>query len=149
MTIQVLIDFLQTTTDDIKDNVLSKVHDVLVLHLELHSNLNSAFPYSHKLRVGIINNCLAIGYIGPNNDRMDDFISEGVYNENLDVYDFLGLEIKHLKATNPLKLNIRNIADKNINKNSLADKMGLEYLRKVDNEFSFTIIPDTIFQSIL
>lgn len=111
MTEQQLKDFLQTTTDEIKDNVLSKIYDVLVLHPELRSNLNPAFPYPHKLRVGIIDNCLAIEYIGPNNDKSNDFVSEGIYNENLDVYDFLGLEIKHLKAINiPVQTNIENMS---------------------------------------
>jgi len=111
MTEQELNDFLQSTTSEIKDNVLSIVYDQLILQPELRANLNPAFPYPHKLRVGIINNCLAVEYIGPNNDNEENFISEGVYNENLDVYDFLGVEIKHLKCISmPIQTNIENMS---------------------------------------
>jgi len=111
MTKKELNDFLQSTTNEIKDNVLSKIYDQLALQPGLRANLNPAFPYPHKLRVGIINNCLAIEYIGPNNDNEDNFNCEGVYNENLDVYDFLGVEIKHLKCVSiPIQTNIENMS---------------------------------------
>ncbi|MEA5140708.1 Shedu anti-phage system protein SduA domain-containing protein [Arcicella rigui] len=111
MTKKELNTFLQSTTNKIKDNVLSKVYDQLALQPGLRANLNPAFPYPHKLRVGIINNCLAVEYIGPNNDNEDNFNYEGVYNEYLDVYDFLGVEIKHLKCISlPIQTNIENMS---------------------------------------
>lgn len=111
MTEKELNEFLQNTTNEIKDNVLSKVHDQLASQPELRSNLNPAFPYPYKLRVGIINNCLAIEYIGPNNEDEDKFWCEGVYNEDINVYDFLSIDIEHLKCLSmPIQTNIENMS---------------------------------------
>ena len=111
MTDKELKDFLEYTANRIKDDVLSLIYDALVLHPELRENLNPAFPYPLKLRVGIINNCLAIEYIGPNNDDDTKFDCEGIHNEMIDVYDFLGIEIKHLKVMSlALQTNIENMS---------------------------------------
>lgn len=47
-------------------------------------------------------------------------------------------------ATSRSRLNTIIIADKNVIKNSMADQFVLEYLKALDEEFSFTIIPDKI-----
>lgn len=44
-------------------------------------------------------------------------------------------------ATSRSKLNTIIISDENIIKNSMADKLVLEYLKTLDDEFGFTIIP--------
>ena len=111
MTEKELNKFLQDTSNEIKDNVFSNVHCVLQDFPQLRENLNPAFPYPNKLRVGIIDNCFAVEYIGPNNDGEDKFDCEAVHNEQIDIYDFLGVEIKHLKAIRiPIQSNIENMS---------------------------------------
>jgi len=52
-------------------------------------------------------------------------------------------------ATSRSRLNTIIIADKNIIKNSMADEFVLEYLKALDEEFSFMILPGKEMQAIL
>jgi Domain of unknown function (DUF4263)/Putative flagellar len=111
MTEQELKKFLKETTNEIKDHVFTNIDGTLRLFPELRETLNPAFPYPKKLRIGIIDDCLAIEYVGPNNDNEDRFDCEAVYNNKLDIYDFLEINLNHLKVRSfPLETNIENMS---------------------------------------
>ena len=98
MTKEELEVFITQTSNNIKDYVFSPIHDYITNKPEIRSNLNPAFPYPYKLRIGILDNCLAIEYIGPNKDEESDFGCEGSFQPSWDVYDFLDIDIKHLSS---------------------------------------------------
>lgn len=98
MTKKELEKFIKKTSNEIKKYVFSPINDLVAQNPKLRSNLNPAFPYPYKLRIGLLKNCLAIEYIGPNNDKETDFGCEGNYQPNWDIYDFIGVKLEHLNV---------------------------------------------------
>lgn len=95
MTKKELEKFIRETSDDIKEYVFSPINDFISNQPSVRSNLNPAFPYPYNLRIGILENCLAIEYVGPNKDEETDFGCQGFFQPTWDVYDFLEIDLKH------------------------------------------------------
>lgn len=98
MTKEELKKFIRETSDDIKEHVFSPINDILSDNPDVRSNLNPAFPYPYNLKIGILENCLAIEYVGPNKDEETDFGCQGFFQPTWDVYDFLEIDLKHLNS---------------------------------------------------
>lgn len=98
MTAEELEKFIRDMSDDIKDYVFRPINDLILKKPEIRNSLNPAFPYPYKLRIGILDNCLAVEYIGPNKDEDDDFGCEGSFQPSWDIYDFLNIDINIHKS---------------------------------------------------
>ena len=91
--------FCQDISSDLNDVVFNNIHNYLREHPEERCNLNPAFPFPQMVRIGILQNHLAIEYIGPNKEDEKLFHTELSYKPEHDLYDYLGIDIKHLNIS--------------------------------------------------
>ena len=76
----------------LNDKVFNSIYDFLKRHPERRKELNCAFPYPKKVRIGFIKDCLAIEYVGPEEEDKDDFETEITINRRMSIYEFLEIE---------------------------------------------------------
>lgn len=63
---------------------------------ELRKTLNPAFPFPQKVRIGLLDTHLVVEYVGPENTRSDSFDVEAAWRPNVTVFEYLGLDFRHL-----------------------------------------------------
>lgn len=91
--------FGQDIAEQLNDIVFANIYDSIQNNQTLRKTINPAFPYPKLLRIGILQNCLAIEYIGPEDKNNDILNAECSYNPNYGVYDFLNIDLKHCTAS--------------------------------------------------
>jgi hypothetical protein len=103
--------FITGIVNDLNNIVFREVNDAIEKKPELRNHINPAFPYPRELRIGLLRNCLAVEYIGPEILDSSIFKTSGIYLPNHNVFDFLGIEINHLPCISmPMSENIDNTA---------------------------------------
>jgi hypothetical protein len=86
--------FIENISNQLNNNVFRKVDDFLHENPEIRSTLNPAFPFPRELRIGLIEGCLAIEYVGPDQPENSSFKSTGGFYDS--ILDFLNIDISHL-----------------------------------------------------
>ncbi|MFZ2655459.1 MAG: Shedu anti-phage system protein SduA domain-containing protein [Victivallales bacterium] len=99
--------FIFRLTGNLNDSVFNVIYTALSINPRLRETLNPAFPFPKLLRIGVLNKCLAVEYQGPEVKEEEQFKSEAIYQPNYSVFDFLGIEMSHLKTpTLPITDNV-------------------------------------------
>lgn len=89
--------FFKSVIDELNDSVLGRIYATLQLEPSLRKSMNPAFPFPKDIRIGILKNCFAVEFVGPSDETDEPLKSKGIYNPTWDIYDFLEIDIKHLK----------------------------------------------------
>lgn len=89
-------EFMQEITGSLSDIVFNEIYTAVMQNPNIRKNLNPAFPFPKTLRIGILNNCLAVEYVGPEAQDKDKFEINGIYQPDQDVFNFLGIDLSHL-----------------------------------------------------
>ena len=90
---------LQELIEGISTNlgyVFSTIYATLREKYVHRKHLNPALPYPQLIRIGVLDCCLAVEFVGPNDDSDNNFKTHGTYRPDWNVYDFIGLNIKEL-----------------------------------------------------
>lgn len=91
-------DFIEKISNELNDIVFRGVDEAIQNNPSLRKRINPAFPYPKELRIGILDNYLAIEYVGPEALEDDGFQTMGIYQPNHCVFDFLGIDLKHINS---------------------------------------------------
>lgn len=127
-------DFVQHLAKKLNDQVFLPVYQALQRNPELRKHLNPAFPYPREMRIGILDTCLAIEYIGPEIVEDDNITLQGIYQPKINLFQFLDIDLQHLKSPSvPCTVHIQDTAF------FLGD--ALDYL--CEYFYDFTQIPTT------
>lgn len=90
--------FVHEVAGDLNDRVFNIIYMALKANPRLRETLNPAFPFPKLLRIGVLNKCLAVEYQGPEIKKEDHFKIEAIYQPSFSVFDFLGIDLSHLKC---------------------------------------------------
>lgn len=90
--------FVQDLVAELNTHVFGPIFDHLQLDSSLREGLNPAFPFPNTIRVGLLDECLVVEYVGPEVKDSDSFDIEGVYEPSMSVLDFLGIDLQHLSV---------------------------------------------------
>lgn len=91
-------DFVEKISKELNDIVFRGINEAIQNNPTIRKNLNPAFPYPREVRVGILNNCLAVEYVGPEILDEDRFQIAGVYQPYQSPLEFLNIDLSHLKT---------------------------------------------------
>jgi len=92
--------FVEELVGELNTYVFGPIYDHLEQNPSIRESLCPAFPFPKTIRVGLLKDCLAVEYIGPEVKDSEQFDIEGIYEPNQSVFDFLGIQIAHLHALN-------------------------------------------------
>lgn len=92
-----LENFFKEIVGELNNLVLGKVFATLKIAPGLRKSMNPAFPFPKEIKMGILNNCFAVEYVGPSDESDEPLNSRGIYQPTWNIYDFLDIDIKHLK----------------------------------------------------
>jgi hypothetical protein len=134
---EVFLKFISRITQELNDNVFGQIDYILSHNKKIRHNLNPAFPFPRLLRIGLLKNCLAVEYIGPENKLDDSIPTEGIFQPEFDIFDFLDIKIEHLKSI-PVSI------DDNVENCSFFLGKSIEYL--CDYFYDITQMPSEIIQ---
>jgi hypothetical protein len=90
--------FLAGLTQDLNTRVFPRVHQALLANPSLRERLSPAFPFPKKVRVGALDTHLVVEYVGPEDAQSETFDTEGVWLPGLSVFEFLGINLDHLRC---------------------------------------------------
>ena len=126
---------------ELNDIVFNNIYNYIRENPAERKSLNPAFPFPKKVRIGILDNVLAIEYIGPEEEQESEIPIEIRYDESMDLFAFLGVSITHLKP--PI---IGNLDDNIVNMNFF---LGESVMYLTDYFYDFMQIPeDTVLNGI-
>lgn len=99
--------FVHQIMGELNDRVFNSIYRTLHANPSLRKTLNPAFPFPKLLRIGVLSNCLAVEYQGPEIKEENHFKTEAIFQPSYSIYDFLGIDLSHLKCPSlPLTENI-------------------------------------------
>lgn len=95
---------------DLNNLVFPALDEAVHENPRLRRTLNPAFPFPQKVRIGALENYLAVEYVGPEKPDDPQFDTQGVYGPSHSVLDFLGVDLSHLQCPRlPVPDNVENM----------------------------------------
>lgn len=88
----------QDISSELNDIVFRDINSYLVENPEERESLNPAFPFPQTVKIGVLKDYLVVEYVGPSNEEEETFQVKLIYQPEQDLYDFLEIDIKHLKT---------------------------------------------------
>lgn len=94
----------------LNEDVFGVIYDYLELHPEMRGELNSAFPFPNKIKIGILNKYLVVEYVGPEDKDSNHISITGQDRPRDTIENFLDIDIKHEFINKfPISDNIENM----------------------------------------
>jgi len=87
--------FAREVATHLNNGVFNTIYRTLRANPSLRQTLNPAFPFPKLLRIGVLEDCLAIEYQGPEVEDEEQLKAEGSWQPSYSVFDFLGIDLSH------------------------------------------------------
>lgn len=106
-----MTDLTKNITRELNDIVFRGINEALVNNPTIREHINPAFPYPKELKIGVLKNCLAVEYVGPEILDENKFETIGIYQPNQTLFNFLDIDLSHLNAISlPIDQNVENMS---------------------------------------
>lgn len=96
--------------EELNQYVYPFLEQALSVNPKIRKNLNPAFPFPLKLRIGALDSCLVVEHYGQEDKSSDVLETEASWKPGMSILDFLGVDVDHLDMPAfPASGNIENI----------------------------------------
>lgn len=101
---------VKSMAEQLNAKVFPLIKRALISDPSIRAQLNPAFPFPRKIRIGVLPTHLVVEYVGPEDPTKESFELEAFLRPDWTVFDFLGIDISHLSSRLiPMPSNLEDI----------------------------------------